>query len=189
MKIEDKVIQIAQLVEEAENENPCDLFIPILDGFKETPDTNKNHLVAINGNMLEQFFTDRILGDGETFEGRIDEIQNETIESLPNKDLYEGESFKFLEDFETELFKFKVYAQDILVGTRENLFFVRQLNAYFMNPVNKELNQVSLAAGRYEVTDDHKLLKDIDDLQEDKIIKPLKESLEIIMNNIGFYNK
>jgi hypothetical protein len=188
MNLEEKVIQIAQLVEEAETENPCDLFIPILDGFKETPDTNKEHLVAVNGNMLEQFFTDKILDEGETFEGRISEIQNETIESLPNKELYEGESFKFLEDYETELFKFKVYAQDILVGSKEKLYFVRQLNAYFMNPLNNELNLISLAAGRYEVTEDHRLLKDIDNLQEDEIIKPLRKSLEVIMNSTKYYH-
>ena len=99
MNKEEKVIEIAQLVEEAEQENLRDLIIPILDGFKETPDTDDKKLVAIKDDTLEQFYNDGVLGENETFEQRIEKVQKETFESLPNKELYSGDCFKFYTDY------------------------------------------------------------------------------------------
>ena len=187
MKTEDKVIQIAELVEEAEKESLRDLFIPILDGFEKTPDTNKNQLVAIKGNTMEQFFNDGVLEKGETIEDRIKKVEESLKNNLPNQELYSGKMLHFLEDYDTDYFSFKVYAQDILTGTKEELFFIRQVNGYFINPTTNEFCQISVAAGRYRVNNENKLLRDMKDLEEDKILSDLRRALMIIMDNINYY--
>ena len=184
MNTEEKVIQIAQLVEEAEADNIKNLFIPILDGFKETPDTDDKKMIAIKDNMLEQFYNDGHLKEGETFEQRIENVQKETFESLPNKELYQGDYFKYYKNYDTDYFTFQVFAQDILVGTKENLSFVRQVNGYFLNSITNEFCQISMSAGRYKVTEEHKLINDIADLEEDEITMALYNALQIIMDNI-----
>ena len=186
MNKEEKVIQIAQLVEEAEQENLKNIFIPILDGFEPTPDSDNNKMVAIKDNVLEQFYNDGVLKDGETLESKIKENQENTFESLPNKELYDEDSFKYFKDYSTDFFSFKIYAQDILVGMGQDLYFIRQLNGYFLNPTTNEFCQVSLAAGRYKVDGEYKLLKDIEDLEKDSITMSLYNSLLIIMDNIKF---
>lgn len=186
MNTEEKVIEIAKLVEEAEEENLRGLIIPILDGFKETPDTDDKKMVAIKDDTLEQFYNDGVLGENETFEQRIEKVQKDTIESLPNKELYTGDCFKFYTDYSTDFFSFKVYAQDILVGIGQDISYVRQVNGYFLNPTTNEFLQVSMAAGRYKVTEEHKLLKDIEDLEKDEITMALFKSLMILMDNIVF---
>ncbi len=186
MELEEKVVQIAQLVEEAENDTLKDLFIPILDGFNKTPDTDDKHMVAVRGNTIEQFYNDGALKEGESLDEKIIKVQNETVESLPSKELYHDDAFKFFEKYDTDIFEFYVYAQDILIGTKEDLSFIRQMNAYFISPVTNEFCQVSLAAGRYKVSDEHKLVKDIEKLEEDEITKGLIDGLRLIMDNIRY---
>lgn len=187
METEEKVIQIAELVEEAEKESLRDLFIPILDGFETTPDTNKKQMVAIKDNTIEQFINDGPLEENEKIEDRIEKVEESLQNNLPNHELYSGKMLQFIEDYDTDYFSFKVYAQDILTGTKDELFFIRQVNAYFVNPTTNEFNQISVAAGRYRVNEEHKLLKDIKDIEEDEILSGLRKALMIIMDNTKYY--
>lgn len=186
MEKEEKVIQIAQLVEEAENESLRHLFIPILDGFETTPDTTTDKMVAVKGNTLEQFIIDGVLNRGERVEDRIEKVEQSLQDELPNKELYSGPMLRYIEDYETDFFNFKIYAQDILAGTKDELFFIRQINGYFVNPTTNEFCQISIAAGRYRVNETNKLLKDIEDLEEDVITSDLRKALMIIMDNIKY---
>jgi hypothetical protein len=68
----------------------------------------------------------------------------------------------------------------------QDLFFVRQVNGYFVNPVSEDFCQVSMSAGRYKVSEQYKLLKDIEDLEKDEITTALYNSLKIILDNITY---
>ncbi len=182
----DNVIEIAKIAEQSIENPKGNLFIPILDGFKELPDTNAKQLVAINGNTMEQFLVDGVLEENETLETRISKVKEDLKNNLPNPELYDGDTLIYYEDYESNGFYFKLYCQDILLGTKEDLYFIRQLNGYFINNVTREFCQISLSAGKYKVTPETKLLNDIEDIDTDKILIGLRDGLELIMDNVKY---
>ena len=59
------------------------------------------------------------------------------------------------------------------------------MNAYFVEPKSKEFCQLSLAIGQY-LKSEYKLLREIDDLNRDVLIKNLEKAMMIIMDNIVY---
>ena len=87
-------------------------------------------------------------------------------------------------NYDNDNFDFKIFVQDILSGTEEDIKFARQLSAFFVEPNGNEFYQISVAAGSYAVNKGYKLLKDIKNYEEDEIIKGLETNLKLIMDNI-----
>ena len=185
-----KAIDIAKKLNTIENINR--LKIPILDGFEllEHDKTSKIIFIAKKDNIIEQFLTDGALIDDETIDERIDKIILEITKEVGTKPLYKkGTIMKFLKLYSNEGIDYHIYVQDILKGTPSDRKLIRQLNAYFVEPVGKEFCQMSLATGLYPVGERFKLLKDIKDLKNDELTKTLEIGLDIILKNIKYKDK
>ena len=187
----DKINIILNIAEEA-NRNLVnkDLIIPILDNFEvmaEGNERNNNFFVAKYENTLEQFINDGFLKETETFEEHIKQVNLSIKNAVSDNELYKDKNFiMYYKTYETTEFLFKIYLEDILVGTTEHLNFVRQMNAYFVNNQTNEFCQISLATGPYSPSERFKLLDNIQDIDNDELVKILDKSLTVIMNNIRY---
>ena len=167
------------------------LLIPILEGFKIvkqdifSKDSN-SFFVAMKNNTIEQFQTDGELNENESFEQRIDKVIKDIKDSVKNNELYKGNNdyIVYYKNYDNNFFDFKIYVQDILVGSKDDLKFIRQMNAFFVEGIGNEFCQLSLAAGQYKVSDKYKLLKDIKEYSKDEIIKGLEQGLKVVLDNI-----
>ncbi len=189
-KEHEQAIKLAQDLNTKQNINR--LNIPILDGFEliEHEPNSKVIFIAKRDNIIEQLLTDGMLIDDETVDERIDKIINETTKNIGNKPLYKkGVIMKFFKTLKKSDFTYYIYVQDILKGTPSDRKLIRQLNAYFVEPIGKEFCQLSLATGFYPVGDRYKLLKDIDDLSKDELTKSLEIGLDLILKNISYKEK
>ena len=166
------------------------LIIPILNNFEivdQKEDANNNYFVAKYKNTLEQFIVDGVLKEAETYDEHIKKVNESIKDNVIDNELYENKNFLiYYKAHQTPDFQFKLYLQDILVGTKENLNFIRQLTAYFMNDKTNEFCQLSLATGPFPVNERFKLLDNIKDLDNDEVISILEKSLNVIMNNIHY---
>ena len=167
--------------------NIQDLTIPVLDDFvvqQNVKMDSKFIFVATKNGAVEQFLTDGQLIDDEDFEERVEKVLNGIRREVRNNPLYEGNGryIDFYKFHKTDLFNFKIYIQDILIDKEH---FIRQMNAYFVEPKSKEFCQLSLAIGQY-LKSEYKLLREIDDLNKDVLIKNLEKAMMIIMDNIVY---
>lgn len=167
-----------------------DLIIPILDNFEiieQSQNSNNRFFVAKNGNTLEQFIVDGQLNDSESLEEHIKIVNQSIADSIANNELYNNKNYMmYYKSYQTSNLSFKIYLQDILLGTIDNLSFVRQITSYFINNQTNEFCQLSIASGPFLVNENYKLLNNIQDLDNDEIIKILDKSLTVIMNNIHY---
>lgn len=167
--------------------NIYNLRIPVLDGFEVKKDIkiNSKHIfVAQNGNTLEQFLTDGQLIDKETLDERVEKILNDIRREVRHNPLYanNGRYLDLYKKYEKNGFNFKIYLQDILTDKEH---FVRQLNAYFVEPKSGEVCQISISAGQY-LRSEYKILREIDDYSKDVIITSLEKALILILDNISY---
>lgn len=182
----DLIIKAA--AEANEKENKSNLIIPILDGFEIIDSsTTNNNFVARYNNYLEQFLCDGVLNDEETLDDHIKKVNKAIKDSVDENPLYENHNYiMYYRSYKTKNFEFKIYAQDILMGTKENLEFVRQLNSYFINPFTNEFFQLSLAVGPYEANKEYYLLEKVNDFDNDRLISLLNDAINLIMDNINY---
>ena len=167
--------------------NIYNLSIPVLDGFEVKKDIkiNSRHIfVAQKGNVLEQFLTDGQLIDNETLDERIEKMLNDIRREVRHNPLYanNGRYLDLYKKYEKDRFEYKIYLQDIMIDKEH---FVRQINAYFIEPESREVCQLSLSAGQY-LRSEYKILKEISDYHEDPIIASLEKALMLIIDNIGY---
>jgi len=169
------------------------ITIPVLDGFEleEINLTDPNHrtvFIAKKNNTLEQFFGDGALNENESFDDRVELVVKQMTEKLKKLPVYEGnnEFLVYYKNYDSPYFDFKIYIQDILTGTKEKIMFTRQLSAFFVEPQGNEFYQISVSAGKYAVSEEHKLLKDIEDYEKDEINIGLDDALTLIMDNITY---
>ena len=175
-------------------ENINNLDIPILDGFKVLKneiDSESNIIfVAGKGNTIEQFLTEGTIDETVKLEDKIKEIEKLLDKQVKNNPLYKNKDYiKRYKKYNNGTFDFDIYVQDIIAGTSTSTSFVRQLNAYFIEPQGREFCQVAVSAGRYKVSDSFKLINDINKLEEDIIIKELDKALITILSNLKYKNK
>jgi len=187
----DNAIKVAKKMNTLINFNL--LSIPVLDDFilvqKNLTDPNNNIIfVAVKNNTLEQFLGDGMLEPNESFEDRVEKVINQMKEESKRSPLYDGndEFLVYYKNYDNENFDFKIYVQDILTGSKDNLKFIRQLSAFFVEPQGNEFYQISMSAGQYAKSNKFKLLKDIKDYEQDEINKGLEKALTLIMDNITY---
>lgn len=162
-----------------------ELYIPILDGFKITI-TNKNGFSASNNKgILEQFLFEDALEDSETINDRIDKVINSSIDfAKQNNVSLTKENILFVQDYKT-IFDFKIYIQDIDIFQNK---FIRQVNAYFVEPKTNIFYQISIAAGPYFYSSENFTVSKISNVEDNIFIKPLLEMLKTILKNIKYCN-
>ena len=165
------------------------LIIPIPEGFEVIREDIKDPnliFLAQSGNFVEQLLTDGELDEEENFEDRIQKLIDETSESIRGNILYSDERFMtYYRTYSNDIIEFNVYIQDILSGTLNNKILIRQLNAYFLEPMGREVCQLSIASGPYDANKE-KLLNSITNYKEDPIIKNLDNILNPIMENLVY---
>ena len=187
----DKAISLAKNMNTLINFNR--LSIPLLDDFilvqKNLTDPNNNVIfVAVKNNTLEQFLGDGALKENESFNERLEQVINQMKEEVKGNELYEGNNdfLIYYKNYENDFFDFRIFAQDILTGTKDNLNFIRQLSAFFLEPQTNEFYQITMAAGQYVKSNKFKLLKDIKNIEKDELIIGLEKNLKLIMDNITY---
>ena len=172
-------------------ENIDKINIPILDGFKIvkneiTKDSNVI-LVATKGNTIEQFLTEGTIPEEVSIDEKIDEVIGNIDKQIKKNPLYKNKQYmKFYKTYKNKDFEFYIYIQDVITGTVTSTSFIRQINAYFIEPRGREFCQISLAAGRYKKGEEFKLINDIKNLEEDKITNILYVSLTNILDNMRY---
>ena len=92
----------------------------------------------------------------------------------------------YYKDYKSANLEFKIYLQDILTGSEDDLEFIRQINSYFINPITNEFCQLTMAVGPYKADVNKKLLENIENFDEDKLINNLFDAINLIMDNIVF---
>lgn len=153
----DKLINITKMVNNYLDKSRVN--VPILNDLKLVNNSDKNIVfVAVGRGIIEQFLCDGSLSDSETFESRIDKINN----NLSNCDV------SFYNDYK-KLFDYKIYVQDMKVGNR----FIKQMSAFFVD--DNKFYQISLAIGPYDSTDN-----------DDLITTNLYNSLKSILDNTSY---
>ena len=86
----DKINSVIQAAKKAnELELKKDLIIPILDNFNIINESD-NSFAAKYNNYLEQFISDGLLQDGETFEDRIKKVIQSIKETNSTNELYKS---------------------------------------------------------------------------------------------------
>ena len=186
----DKIIQLAKKGNTLLSYN--ELKVPVLDEFtvvqQDLDNPNNNVMfVALRNNVLEQFLGDGALLEDESFEKHLESVIDSMKETVKDNPLYEGNDNYLIpyENYDNDMFDFKIYAQDILMGTKDNIKFVRQLSAFFLEPRSNEFFQISMSAGQYSESE-YKLLKDIKDFQNDEILKGLEQNLKLVLDNLTY---
>ena len=175
-------------------ENINRINIPILDDFKIvkneiTKDSNVI-LVATKGNTVEQFLTEGTIPEEVSLDEKIKEIISNIDKQIKNNPLYKNKKYMELYgEYENKDFNFKIYIQDVLTGTITSTSFIRQINAYFIEPIGREFCQISLAAGRYKKSNEFKTLDEIKNIKEDEINSSLYKSLITLLDNINYKEK
>ena len=185
MKIDNKLMEVVTKLNSLENIN--NMFIPIPDGFEIIQNTKIGSnviFIAKKNNTMEQFLTDGALNTSETIEEHIKKVIDEIKKECENNPIYIGKPdiIKPYRNYANELFEFKIYAQDILVNENS---FIRQLNAYFLETESREFCQLSVSAGQYKISEENKLLTEIQDLTNDNIILGLDDILIQILKRIN----
>jgi len=185
--IEEKIFKIANKANSLANIDK--LNIPIPDGFEvikeELMDPNLI-FVAQKDNYIEQLLTDGRVEENEDIEQRIEKVISETANSIKDNPLYDDNRFMtYYRTYFNDVIEFNIYIQDILAGSSKDKVFIRQLNAYFLEPIGREFCQLSVASGPYDVKD-NKLINSITDYSEDLIIKDLDNLLNSILENLVY---
>ena len=184
-KINDLVIKLNTV------ENIDKMNIPILDDFKVlrneiTKDSNVI-LVAKKDNTIEQFLTEGTIPEEVSIDEKVDEVISNIDRQIRNNPLYKNRQYmKFYKEYDNGTFKFLIYIQDILTGTKKSTSFVRQANAYFIEPNGREFCQVSIAAGRYAKSEETPIIDEIKDIENDKITTILIKNLYLILDNLKY---
>ena len=183
--MKNNVINIAKKMNSLENIKKFYFHLP--DGYSIIQNENNNTsnvvFIAKNDTSIIQFLTDGTLDENETFDMHVQSVVNQIVSEYSNNGLYDNDKFFFyLKDYNTKLFNFKLYVQDILV---DDYTFIRQLNAYFIETNSKEFCQISLASGSYRKSE-YNLLNKIDNLENDIITKKLIDNMISFLDKIEY---
>lgn len=161
----DKIIE--QIMKELHKST---LSIPVLQGYELVDNTDAIFVAKSKDNSVEQYLEDGKLLDAETFDDRIQKVINETKSAMKNSGLKDTKII-YLGNVNTDLFDFKIYVQDNILGDKQ----IRQLNAYFVEPESNYFYQISLAAPPMYT-------KDINY----NVVKNIFSRLRLILNNIKY---
>ena len=157
-----------------ENEFLSNVKVPILDGFKIVPNEGTLFTAISSVNYIEQFLTDGILKDGDTFEKHVDSVMNDIRKTMREAGLEEvDENVHFLKDYHTSKFDFKVYVQDNIGKGK----IIRQFNLFFVDPDYNSFYQISFATCPYPV-------EEMDYVREELTVNILT-TLNNLMDNVG----
>ena len=184
----DQVLRIAEVGNyklHAEN-----LMIPVLKGLeiRNVDNAPEVLLFADSDTLCEQLISDGHVEKDEV-KDRLKAII-ETTKSFMNDIgcIDVDNSFIYLKDFATEDFEFKEYVQDIIFEEDSVKRIIRQINAYFYEPVMEDYYQFSLSTGPYEFDHSNIVVGEVD-FEHDEITTKLDVKMDILLQNIRYHEK
>ena len=146
------------------------LKVPIPNGYNIINTGNNNKFIIMiakkEDGTLMQYLIDEKLNENENFENHIEKVLRETKQAMN-----ENSSIDFLEDFNSDLFQFKLYLQDIV----KDELLIRQINAYFIEPESNYFYQISLTTPPFKK-----------ETVTQEITNILKDSIKPILSNIKY---
>lgn len=165
------------------------LFIPVLDGLVEQKsDEPQNLLIATCDGLVEQLVCDGDMGE-ELFIDRINNIINNTKKFMEENGCENVDnSFAFYKDYSNGIFNFKVYIQDLIIPTSEEIKKFRTFIAFFVDPETNAFYQLSIGAGPFAYSDEQLKLGEFD-LNNDMVTIGLNDSLNVLMDNIKYISQ
>ena len=174
ISINDNIKKAIKIAEKANEEK---IFIPLIDGFTIKTRLENGFLAANAENFTEQFVT-------SSLKGTFDELIENDIKSAINYSKNHGitvdeKNIKYYGEYNYS-FKFKLYFKDIVIDDKS---FIRNLDAYFINKKNNTFNIISISTCPLDLKSSI-LLEKISNIENDKFVKYLLESMEIIIKNI-----
>lgn len=147
------------------------LAVPILKEYEIQEDSKGAIFIAKSkDNSVIQFLEDGKLTDNENFEERLNKVLVETEKSITDFG-FRATQLKFIEDYKSDLFNFKLYLQDNVVGNT----LIRQINAYFIEPENKYFYEIILAAPPINKSDEN-----------ENITKNILHRLKVILKDVKY---
>lgn len=180
----DKVLRIAEIGNYTEHSN--NLLIPILKGLEiREIDEAQVILFADYGHITEQLITDGYVEKDEISD-RLKKIIEESKSFMKDIGCINVEdSFLFHKDYENDYFKFKVYVQDIIYEEENKKSIIRQMNAYFYEPVGSDYYQFSLSTGPFDLEHTN-IIVGVIDLEHDIETKKLDERMNSLLDNLKY---
>lgn len=166
------------------------LMIPVLKGLeiRNVDNAPEVLLFADSDTLCEQLISDGHVEKDEV-KDRLKAII-ETTKSFMNDIgcIDVDNSFIYLKDFATEDFEFKEYVQDIIFEEDSVKRIIRQINAYFYEPVMEDYYQFSLSTGPYEFDHSNIAVGEVD-FEHDEITTKLDVKMDILLQNIRYHEK
>ena len=148
--------------------------VPILNEYEMQTDSKGAIFIAKSkDNSVIQFLEDGKLMDDENFDERLEKVLLETEKAIVDCGLRTTQ-LKFIENYSSDLFNFKLYLQDNTVGNT----LIRQINAYFIDPESKYFYEITLAAPPINRSDEN-----------ENITKNILDRLKIILKNVKYSEK
>lgn len=150
-----------------------DIKVPILDDFEKTEVNNDNiiFIAKAKDGFIEMFLEDKVLSAVENLESRIEALVNEAKNELKKSKV--KVEVAHLKNINTNGVDYYIYIQKAEIEKKTNM----QINAYFLEPKNKVIYQLSILSPAYDST------KFIDKYEMNLTIK-LITIIETIINNI-----
>lgn len=139
------------------------------------PNDAQTIFIGQAGPIVEQLVADGPINN-QTIEQRIEIVISTTNNFLQMQNI--SSDFKFYEDYKTNLFDFKVYVQDMDMGTRLS----RGFNAYFIEPTFKDFYQFSVNVILDKPVT--KLKMDRIDVENDPITKIIYDYFKYFMDTL-----
>lgn len=137
------------------NEYLSHVKVPILDGFEIVPNEGTLFTAISKEKYIEQFLSEGVLFETQSFEDRVQAVINTTKKSMTDNQMEDvEENLRFFKDLETDDFHFKIYIQDNVCNHR----IMRQLNAYFVDTDTKGFFEVTLCTCAYKLKEEKNVL-------------------------------
>lgn len=164
------------------------LFVPILNDFQVENDNNPQTILLASGHgFVEQLTSDGHIDDGQ-FEQRIDLVIKNTKEFMKNNNCENVDnSFIFYKEYNSGVFDFKLYIQDMIIPVQNEKKVIRNFIAYFVEPKMHDFYQFSLSAGPFTMPTEQ-LKIGIIDLQNDQVTISLDNLMKTLLDNLKYKN-
>jgi len=162
------------------------LDIPLFTGFEkvEAEDKHTVFMTSNNHGIMYQVICDGKMNEKETISVRINMFIEKTLRFMKSQGFETDENtFMHYKDYEDYDFGFKCYFQDIIMSQVGKV--IRSINAFFIEPRNKNFYQVVMSVGPYKYPTSSLKVGEID-LENDAITKNIMILFEELLANIKY---
>ena len=180
---------IINIVKKINKQKEVDILsVPIVDDFRLEIIHSNNiifHAVGTDKSS-ETLICDGKLNNDESFEDRLQKVISETIEANINNGIENSEKSVYFYTKIIDTLEFYIYFIDYikLVGSQKRV--IRQINAYFLEPVYNNFYQLSLNTAPFLLPTKIMKIGENFDLDKDSITKSLVNTLMKIIKNIEY---